>query len=106
MEIKLHKDSRNRVVIEFADTGIGIGKEDLPHITEPFYQAARGTDRSHNGMGVGLTLARHLALVHDARISFRSTPDEGTTVKMVFPANRTVAADETPLDAAASDEAA
>jgi signal transduction histidine kinase len=54
-------------LISVRDTGIGISAEMLPRIFDLFMQADRSIDRSHGGLGVGLTVARRLVELHAAR---------------------------------------
>jgi signal transduction histidine kinase len=70
----------HKVVIR--DEGIGIPKEDLPHVFEPFYRASN--TGSMIGHGVGLALAKAILEKHDARLTVASRQNEGTTVTVVF----------------------
>lgn len=54
------------------DTGAGIAPEVLPHIFEPFLQAAKTLDRAQGGLGIGLTLVRRLIELHGGRVSAES----------------------------------
>jgi signal transduction histidine kinase len=67
--------------IEIADTGIGILKEDLPHI---FQQAYRGTNVLGQGSGLGLSLAKRICDYYGWKISIESIADKGTTVSLNF----------------------
>ena len=58
----------NGAVIRVRDRGIGIDPELLPRIFDLFTQGARGLDRTQGGLGVGLTLARRLAMMHGGGI--------------------------------------
>jgi len=59
-------------LISVRDTGIGISAEMLPRIFDLFTQADRSIDRSHGGLGVGLTVARRLIELHGGSISASS----------------------------------
>ena len=59
-------------LISVRDTGIGISAEMLPRIFDMFMQADRSIDRSHGGLGVGLTVARRLVELHGGSISAAS----------------------------------
>jgi PAS domain S-box-containing protein len=62
--------------LEIADTGIGIGAELLPHIFDRFRQADSTTQRNHSGLGLGLTIVRHLVELHEGGI-FAGSDGEG-----------------------------
>jgi two-component system phosphate regulon sensor histidine kinase PhoR len=78
------------------DTGIGIDADDIPRLTERFFRVNRGRSRATGGTGLGLAIAKHVALRHDARLDIESTPGEGSTFSILFPAARLC-----PPDAAA-----
>ncbi len=62
--------------IQVIDTGIGIGSDFLPKVFERFRQADSTTTRSHNGLGLGLAIVRHLVELHGGTIVAES-PGEG-----------------------------
>lgn len=62
----------NELVIRVRDTGIGISSEMLPRIFDLFVQASRQLERSHGGVGIGLTLVRRLIELHGGTIDARS----------------------------------
>jgi signal transduction histidine kinase len=59
-------------VISVQDNGIGISPELLPQLFEMFTQATSALDRSEGGLGIGLSLARGLAVMHGGSIEARS----------------------------------
>lgn len=73
----------DQVAFRVADTGVGIGAEELPRIFERFYKADRS--RSGGGTGLGLAIARHLVEAHGGRIWAESTPGEGSTFFFTLP---------------------
>src|SRR2546430_1149636 len=79
------RDAGERVVLEVADTGIGIGAEDLPHLFERFYRAREACSRSHEGTGIGLSLVQELVKLHGGTIDVTSRPGEGTTFSVALP---------------------
>jgi two-component system phosphate regulon sensor histidine kinase PhoR len=68
-----------------SDTGAGIAAEHLPRIFERFYRVDSGRGRDSGGTGLGLAIVKHLVEAHGARMTARSTPRQGTTIRMVFP---------------------
>jgi CheY-like chemotaxis protein len=62
----------DRVVLRVRDTGIGMVAEMLPRVFDLFVQAERRLDRSHGGLGVGLTLVRRLVEMHGGSVSAHS----------------------------------
>jgi PAS domain S-box-containing protein len=58
------KQDAGEAVVRVTDNGIGISAEMLPHLFDPFAQADSSLDRSHGGLGIGLTLVRSLAEMH------------------------------------------
>jgi PAS domain S-box-containing protein len=86
------------------DSGIGIQKNDLERIFEPFVQVDVGMSRKFGGTGLGLTIARKLACAHGASISLESTPGLGTTATFRLPPERIIR--ERPETVAESNAAA
>ncbi len=60
------------VELTVADTGQGISQAFLPHVFERFRQADGGTTRVHGGLGLGLSIVRHLAEMHGGAVSAAS----------------------------------
>jgi two-component system phosphate regulon sensor histidine kinase PhoR len=73
----------NMAVVSVADTGIGIGTEDLPHIFERFYKADKS--RNSGGTGLGLSIARHIIQAHGGRIWVESEAGTGATFTFALP---------------------
>lgn len=71
--------------IEVCDQGIGVPKEELSHITEPFYMVDRSRNKKLGGVGLGLALAKRIAEAHGAELILVSEPGKGTTARVNFP---------------------
>ena len=70
---------------EVADHGVGISKEDLPHIFERFYRAdtSRSKDKT-DGYGLGLSIAKSITELHRGTIKVESKINKGTTFKIAI----------------------
>jgi cell cycle sensor histidine kinase DivJ len=75
----------DELVIRVADTGIGIGSDDLPHVLQPFVQGAAGQAMKSEGSGLGLPFSKGLAELHGGSLHLESVLDVGTTVAVRFP---------------------
>ena len=69
------------VVITVSDTGMGIAREDLPHVTQKFFKA----NLSRGGSGIGLAVANEIVRLHEGRLSIESVQEVGTTVTIWLP---------------------
>jgi signal transduction histidine kinase/ActR/RegA family two-component response regulator len=82
-----------RAVVTVTDTGIGIPAEMLPRVFDMFTQLQEHRDRTHGGLGIGLTLAKRLIELHNGSISVRSEgAGLGTCVTVALPVTKPAAA--------------
>ncbi len=72
-----------RVVID--DTGVGIGADELPHVFERRFRGAAARERRPEGSGLGLPLARDIALAHGGSLDLGSAPGAGTRATLTLP---------------------
>ena len=73
------------VEIVVTDTGIGIARDKLALVFEPFEQADPSTTREHGGSGLGLAIARRLARLMQGDIVVKSTLEVGSTFTLSLP---------------------
>jgi len=74
--------------IAVKDEGTGIAPEFLPHMFDLFAQADQSLDRSQGGLGIGLTLVKHLVELHGGRVWAASEGlGKGTQVTVALPAH-------------------
>jgi signal transduction histidine kinase len=78
--------SESHVEITVSDSGIGIEPSFLPHVFEPFQQEMDGSMRRHGGLGLGLSIVRHIVELHGGEISATSEgPGHGATFTIQLP---------------------
>jgi PAS domain S-box-containing protein len=75
-----------RVRIHVTDTGVGIAPDFLPHVFSPFRQADSSTTRKHGGLGLGLSITRHIVEMHGGSIRvFSGGLNQGASFTIEIP---------------------
>jgi signal transduction histidine kinase len=74
-----------RVIVTFADTGVGISEEDRERIFLRFNKADRARNRAEGGHGLGLAIAKKIVDMHHGEIQVDSTVGVGTEFRVVLP---------------------
>ena len=82
--LRVFADDLN-VVFEVEDTGIGISREDLERIFDPFWQVEQHTARKIGGSGLGLSVTRNLASLLGGSVDVSSTLDVGSKFRLTLP---------------------
>jgi two-component system phosphate regulon sensor histidine kinase PhoR len=77
--------SRDGIVLAVRDEGPGIAAEHIPRLTERFYRVDVASSRDQGGTGLGLAIVKHIVNRHRGRLVIESAPEEGTTVRAIFP---------------------
>ncbi|MBV9464361.1 MAG: response regulator, partial [Verrucomicrobiae bacterium] len=75
----------SRLVLEVADSGMGISEEQLPYVFDRFWQADTSTKRKFQGAGIGLSLVKELVEAHEGKVSAKSRLGRGTTMSVELP---------------------
>jgi signal transduction histidine kinase len=85
IRVRAHREGP-QVVVAVTDRGIGIAATEIPKIFEDFYRVdQRLSSQQQGGMGLGLTLARHIVRAHGGDISVRSEVGKGSTFMFTLP---------------------
>jgi signal transduction histidine kinase/ActR/RegA family two-component response regulator len=86
------------VRVDVTDTGNGIAPAFLPHVFERFRQADGSSTRTHGGLGLGLSIGRHLVELHGGRMTAESPGEgQGSTFSVYLPVRE---AEQRPAPAA------
>jgi two-component system phosphate regulon sensor histidine kinase PhoR len=80
--------SDSGVVVQVADTGVGVTREHIPRLTERFYRVDGSRSRETGGTGLGLSIVKHVMQRHGGTIDIDSEPGKGSRFRLVFPAVR------------------
>ncbi len=79
-------ENEDGVILEVTDTGIGIETDRIRDIVEPFSRVEEeGYRRRFEGAGLGFTIAYKITNLMNGKIEIDSMPNEGTTVRLIFP---------------------
>jgi signal transduction histidine kinase len=73
------------VSVAVADRGVGIAAADLGHIFDPYYRAPRSDSGRYSGVGLGLSIVKHLVERSGGEVAVDSTPGAGTTFTVTLP---------------------
>jgi two-component system, cell cycle sensor histidine kinase PleC len=106
IEIEAARDPEGGLAVSVRDTGIGMAEDDIPKALEPFQQIDNRLSRKYQGTGLGLSLVKAMIGAHGGSLRIASAPGAGTTVTVIFPAERIVSAKSTRKGAPAQNTAA
>jgi CheY-like chemotaxis protein len=89
VEVRMQADGGD-VRVDVSDTGNGIAPAFLPHVFERFRQADGSSTRTHGGLGLGLSIGRHLVELHGGRMQASSAGEgQGSTFSVYLPMRET-----------------
>ncbi len=77
--------SRDEVLVEVIDEGPGLGQEEASRVFERFYRVDRARTRGKGGVGLGLSIVKHIIELHGGRVGVRSTPGRGSVFYFTLP---------------------
>ena len=86
IRLRAEQSDNGEIALSVSDSGVGIGKNDLPRIFERFYRADKArSPESIRGTGLGLSIVKHIAQLHGGRVEAESEPGKGTTIRVLLP---------------------
>ena len=74
-----------RVCLQVQDTGMGIDREDIPHLFERFYRGQKVRQSPIPGTGLGLAISKEIIDLHDGELEVESEPGKGSTFSVWLP---------------------
>ena len=83
VEVSVNKTEEG-VLLQVADTGIGIPVKHQERIFERFYRVDKSRSKERGGTGLGLAIVKHIVAEHGAKISLESEEGVGTTISVLF----------------------
>jgi len=84
VEIKVYENERKQICVDVSDTGIGIAKDFLPKLFQPFTQEETGYSRKYEGNGLGLALVKKYSDMIGSEIIVKSEKDKGSIFTVIF----------------------
>ncbi|WP_066051432.1 ATP-binding protein [Robertmurraya korlensis] len=84
IELKVKKDEEKGIIIQITDQGVGIPKERIPTLGEPFYTT------KEKGTGLGLMTCYKIIENHQGQLHIDSEVNKGTTIRIILPTTRDV----------------
>jgi two-component system phosphate regulon sensor histidine kinase PhoR len=84
-EISIDISAAKQVIVRIQDTGIGIDKDSITHVFEPFYKVDASHSTNAGGVGLGLAIVKEIVSKHNGSINVQSQPGKGTVVIVTLP---------------------
>ncbi len=80
------RKAEDRIIIEVADTGMGMTGEEQSRLFQEFVRIKNDRTRDIGGTGLGLAIVRQIARYYEGTVAVRSEPDKGATFTITLPA--------------------
>ena len=90
VRVSVSRGDGGEISIAVSDTGIGMSPEELKTLGQPFQQFQRAYSRKCRGTGLGVSLSKALAELHDGSLEYTSERGKGTTATLILPAHRVI----------------
>jgi len=85
IRVKLEVDNNNNIKFKISDNGIGISKDDLPHIFDRLFKVDSSREHTDSSYGLGLSMVKWIVDAHDGKISVESKLGEGSEFVVELP---------------------
>ncbi len=84
IDVEVKRDNYGACV-SVRDYGPGISSDDMPHLFEPFYRSPNEHTQRQGGVGLGLSLIRHIMTGHNGAVEVESVPGRGSSFSLILP---------------------
>jgi PAS domain S-box-containing protein len=88
VHVDFQKGRGAEFVLSIRDAGIGMSPAEIARAFDPYTQADQSASRRFGGLGLGLSIARKLAILHSGDLVLRSSPGTGTEARLILPPSR------------------
>lgn len=88
INVNMLRSNGGGLVVSITDAGPGLSPDEAARAFEPFRQVEEGLNRPHNGLGLGLYLARGILRLHGGEVKLVSLAGAGTEARLILPATR------------------
>lgn len=78
------RKSNNKLILSIKDNGLGIDEKDLPKIFDRFFMSDSSREKKSGGYGLGLSIAKIILDLHQAKIKVFSKAGQGTEIELLF----------------------
>lgn len=79
------EERQDEIIIVVSDTGIGMGKDEIPRLFNEFVRIKNERTKHITGSGLGLSIVKKLTRLYDGKIDVESAPGEGSVFRLAFP---------------------
>lgn len=83
--VNCYNTKKGSKIIEVIDYGVGISKENIEKILEPFYRVDKSRSREQGGAGLGLSICKNIMEMHSGEIKIESEIGKGSKFILIFP---------------------
>lgn len=82
--IRLNSVDKTHTIFSVCDQGIGIKKEEIPYLCDPFYRSQEAMEWNQEGSGLGLTIVKQMVDRHNGQLKVESSPGKGSCFHLVL----------------------